>query len=109
MMHCKPELNPRTQEEQPVSSQPLAYSESQQHPRYMQRVEGPVLLFIHVVTPRYGTWDLHYMFAFTYRFFLLWAKVMAGVHLPGCSATQHPMLWLLSIWSLCPYGFSPPK
>lgn len=53
-MHCKPELNPRTQEEQPLHLQPLAYSECWQHPRYMQRAKGLVLLFISVVTPRYG-------------------------------------------------------
>lgn len=56
----------------------------------MQTVEGPALLFIRVVTPCYGTWDLCYMFALTYRVSLLRASVMAGVHLPGMVCNSAP-------------------
>lgn len=103
-MHCKPELNPRTREQQPISSQPLAYLECQLHPRYMQRAEGPVLLFIHAVIPCYGTWDLHYMFALIYSVSLLRASVTAGVDLPGmlCKSAPKAMatfhMELMSIW-----------
>jgi len=63
-----------------------------------------VLLCICVVTPCYGPWDLHYMFALTYRVSLMWASVVTGVHLlgmlcnsaPEATATLH--VDLMSIW-----------
>lgn len=102
-MHCKPELNPSTQEEQPLHFQALAYWECWQHPRYMQRPQGLVLLFS-VVTPCYGT--LHVLNSPLESPCCGQDSCLRSTS-PGCSSTQHPRPWLLSIRSLWPYGFFP--